>query len=136
MHAQVCILVHQESKSFMSKVRRESSNLLELKAHFESLRDSLAALPWILQGSVNERPPPPESTSARAAYTWTRKVHGKTVTVALSPQQARAFRRAIAANRRLENTLAAMREISRKSLTESLPGVKKIRDSKKAQDEA
>jgi len=84
---------------------------------------------------VNEKPPPPESTSARATYTWTRKVRGKTVTVALSPQQARAFQRAIAANRRLEETLAAMREISQKSLTESLPGVKKTRDSKKAKNE-
>ena len=120
----------------MSKVRREDRNLVELKARFESLRDSLAKSPWILQGSVNERPPPPESTSARATYTWTRKVRGKTVTVALSRQQARAFQRAIAANRRLEETLAVMRQISQKALTESLPGVKKTRDSKKAKNKA
>lgn len=105
---------------------------VELIARYEALRDSLAELPWILQGSVNEKLPPPESTSARATYTWTRKLRGKTVTVALSPQQARAFKRAIAANRRLEKALAAMREISQKALTESLPGVKKIRDSKEA----
>jgi hypothetical protein len=120
----------------MSNTRRENSNLVELQARFESLRDSLAKAPWILQGSVNERPPPPESPSARATYTWTRKVRGKTVTVALSPQQARAFQRAIAANRRLEKTLSAMRQISQKALTKSLPGVKKTRDTKKATTEA
>jgi len=54
----------------------------------------------------------------------------------LSPQQARAFQRAIAANRRLEKTLSAMRQISQKALTKSLPGVKKTRDTKKATTEA
>jgi|TARA_Y100000031_G_scaffold139282_1_gene165861 hypothetical protein len=119
----------------MSKARREDSTLVELKARFESLRNSLASSPWILQGSVNEKPPPPDSTSARTTYTWTRKLRGKTATVALSPQQARAFQRAIAANRRLEKKLEAMREITQKALTESLPGVKKTRDSKKARNE-
>ena len=120
----------------MSKPRRNSENIAELKARYESLQQSLDEQPWILQGSVNERPPPPGSTSARATYTWTRKVRGKTVTVALSPQQARAFRRAIEANRRLEKTLAEMRQLSQKALTESLPGVKKVAPSKEAKREA
>jgi len=120
----------------MSKSRRKSDNIAELKARYESLQRSLGKQPWILQGSVNERSPPPESTSARATYTWTRKVRGKTITVALSPQQARAFRRAIEANRRLEKTLADMRRLSQQALAESLPGVKKIAPSKKAKNEA
>jgi hypothetical protein len=120
----------------MSKSRPKNDNIAELKARYESLQQSLGKQPWILQGSVNERPPPPESTSARATYTWTRKVRGKTITVALSPQQARAFRRAIEANRRLEKTLAEMRRLSQQALTESLPGVKKIDPSKKAKNEA
>jgi hypothetical protein len=119
----------------MSRTRRSSDNIAELKARYDSLQRSLAKQPWILQGSVNERPPPPESTAARTTYTWTRKVRGKTVTVALSPQQARAFQRAIEANRRLEETLAAMRQISHTALTRSLPGVKKIARSKTAKNE-
>lgn len=109
-------------------------DLAELKVRFESLRDSLADLPWILQGSVNEKLPPPGSTAARASYTWTRKVRGKTVTVALSPQQSRAFRRAIKANRRLEKALKSMRELSQIALTESLPGVKKVHKPMKAKN--
>jgi hypothetical protein len=119
----------------MSKIRRKSDDVAEMEARYESLQRSLGKQPWILQGSVNERPPAPGSTSARATYTWTRKVRGKTVTVALSPQQARAFRRAIEANRRLEKTLADMRQISQEVLTESLPGVKKIALSIKAKNE-
>ena len=62
---------------------------------------------------------------------WTRKVGGKTVTVALSPQQFRTFRRAINANRRLERTLKSMRELSQIALTKSLPGSKKVQRPKK-----
>jgi hypothetical protein len=119
----------------MSKTRRRSDNIAELRARYESLQRSLGKQPWILQGTINERPPPPESTSARATYTWTRKVRGKTVTVALSAQQARAFQRAIQANRRLEKTLADMRQISQKALTESLPGVRKVHHSKQQKNE-
>ena len=111
----------------MSKFQCSDVDLAELKARYEALRDSLADLPWILQGSVNEKLPAPDSTAARATYTWTRKVRGKTVTVSLSAQQSRAFRRAIKANRRLEKALKSMRELSQIALTESLPGVKKIR---------
>ncbi len=120
----------------MAKTRRSSDNIAELEARYESLQRSLGKQPWILQGSVNERPPPPDSTAARVAYTWTRKARGKTVTVALSPQQARAFRRAIEANRRLEKTLAEMRQISQLALMQSLPGVKKVARSKPAQNSA
>ena len=125
-----------QASRFMSKTHRADDNLAELKARYESLQRSLAKQPWVLQGSVNERLPAPESMSARATYTWTRKVRGKTVTIALSPQQARAFQRAIEANRRLEETLAAMRQISQTALTQSLPGVKKTDRSKRVQNKA
>ena len=118
----------------MSKTPYSNVHIAGLKACYESLRDSLRDLPWILQGSVNEKPPPHGSTSARATYTWTRKVRGKTVTVALSPQQAQAFRRAIKANRQLEKALKSLRELSQIALTESLPGVKKVRRPQKGKN--
>ena len=42
-------------------------------------------------------------------YQWTWKQEGKTVTVNLAAGQRRAFQRAIANQRRLEKTLAALR---------------------------
>ena len=120
----------------MPKSQYSGVDFAELEMRFESLRDSLTDLPWILQGSVNEKLPPPDSTAARATYTWTRKVCGKTVTVALSPQQSQVFRRAIKANRRLEKTLKSMRGLSQIALTESLPGVKKVRTPKKGKNRA
>ena len=56
-------------------------------------------------------------------YQWTRKVKGKTVTVALSKEQYEAFERAIKANREIEELLDGIRALSRKLLLEIIPGV-------------
>jgi len=115
----------------MQKPELSDAELRELQKRYEALQTKLQNLPWILQGSVIETPPPPESTAARATYMWTRKVHGKTVTVALSPQQFKAFRRAINANRHLEQTLKSMRQLSQTALSGSLPGPKRIQRKKR-----
>ena len=65
------------------------------------------------------------SPNAHTTYTWTRKINAKTVTLALSKEQYRAFREAIEANRRVEKTLTQMRKLSEKVLLETLPGVKR-----------
>jgi len=129
-------LNNRKASGFMPKTDFLVAELQDLQARYESLRDTLADLPWILQGTVIEKPPPAESTAARATYMWTRKVGGKTVTVALSPQQFRTFRRAINANRRLERTLKSMRELSQIALTKSLPGSKKVQRPKKGKKHA
>lgn len=103
------------------------ATLQQMQQRYNSLQKQMEKQPWILQGTVIETPPPLGSTRARATYMWTRKVRGKTVTVSLSPQQFRAFRRAIKANRRVEETLKAIRELSQTALLDSLPGTKKIK---------
>jgi hypothetical protein len=59
------------------------------------------------------------------AWRWTRKVHAKTVTLALSEPQAELYRQAIANHRRLEQLLSEMRDLSQKVLSGSVPGVRR-----------
>jgi hypothetical protein len=100
-----------------------AAKLKRLRRQYEQLQQQIADLPWILQGSVTEKPP--LSATARATYQWTRKVRAKTVSIALSPEQATAFRDAIAANRRLEDALRQMRKLSQTVLLHSLPKAKR-----------
>ncbi|MEA3145057.1 MAG: hypothetical protein QOI53_478, partial [Verrucomicrobiota bacterium] len=55
-------------------------------------------------------------------WRWTRKVKAKTVTVALSDQQAELFRRAIDDHRKLEKLLDQMRALSQQVLLNSVEG--------------
>ena len=95
----------------------------QMRHRYDRLQKELIDVPWLLQGTVVETPP--KSATARATYTWTRKVRAKTVTVSLSPEQATAFRSAIAANRRVEKALKEMRVLSQAVLMDSLPRARK-----------
>jgi hypothetical protein len=119
---------------FMPQNAFSQTDLQQLKQRYNALQSKLADLPWILQGTVVERPPPSDSTTARPTYMWTRKVRGKTVTVSLSRRQFQAFRQAIKANRQIEETLKAMRVLSQTALLNSLPGAKRIQRRKKGQE--
>jgi hypothetical protein len=92
---------------------------------YRAFQEQLHGLPWLVNGSVMKIAPRSDSPGAHTTYTWTRKINAKTVTVALSKEQYRAFRQAIAANRRVEKTLKQMRKLSEKLLLETLPGVKR-----------
>ncbi len=100
-----------------------AEKMRQIRHRYALLQKELTDLPWIVQGTVVETPP--KSATARATYTWTRKVSAKTVTVSLSPEQAIAFRAAIVANRRLEKTIREMRELSQNVLIKSLPQARK-----------
>jgi hypothetical protein len=69
-------------------------------------------------------------------YSWTCKRKAKTQTVALSKQQARAFRKAIANNRKLKNIVVQMRQISLHILNATTHGVKKRKPTKNQSDQA
>ena len=101
------------------------SILRRWRAAYRRLEQAVSGQPWLLQGSVNVVAP--KSPGGRVTYTWTRKIRAKTATVALSETQAHAFREAIAANRRLEEALTHLREVSQTALLEALPGVSKLR---------
>ncbi len=99
--------------------------LRRLQAAYRRLDQAVNGQPWIVQGSVNVVAP--KSPGGKVTYTWTRKIRAKTVTVALSETQARAFRAAITANRRLEEALTHLREVSQTALLDSLPSVSRRR---------
>ena len=63
------------------------TQIAALRKRFEHCKTQILALDWVTQGSLNQSP--------QGNWRWTRKVKAKTVTVALSEQQADLFRRAI-----------------------------------------
>jgi hypothetical protein len=89
----------------------------QIQRRYERLKQELLGLGWICQGSLLHTPP--------HAWRWTRKVHAKTITVALSESQAELYQQAIANHRRLERLLSEMRELSQKVLSGSVPGVRR-----------
>jgi hypothetical protein len=107
------------------KIQFSASVLRGLNSAYRALDHTVCGHPWLVQGSVNEVAP--KTTSAGVTYTWTRKVRAKTVTVALSCQQAAAFRQAIEANRQIEAALNRLRQVSQTALLEDVPGVAKRR---------
>jgi cyclopropane fatty-acyl-phospholipid synthase-like methyltransferase len=84
---------------------------------YAQLRERLAQTGWISEGYVQDRGP----GAGGPCYQWTRKVKGKTVSVALSREQYEWLRTAIAEWRQLQATLQAMRLLSRRVLFETVP---------------
>ena len=92
-------------------------NLKQLQAEYAQLRDPLADVGWISQGYVQDRGP----GAGGPCYQWTRKVRGKTVSVALSQEQYEAMRRAIENWRQLQTVLQQMQALSRQMIFGTLP---------------
>ncbi len=84
--------------------------LRRLRSAHRVLERAVDQQPLLLQGSVNVIAP--KSPLGMTTYSWTRKVRAKTVTVRLSKAQAKTFRKAIQANRKVEAALTMLREIS------------------------
>jgi hypothetical protein len=81
--------------------------LTRLTQQFEHCKAQLLQLSWITQGSVFE--------TQDHTWRWTRKVKAKTVTVALSAQQAQLFQQAIAQHRNSKRSLKRCGPSARKS---------------------
>jgi hypothetical protein len=92
-----------------------------LEATYARLREQLAQTGWISQGYVQDRGP----GAGGPCYQWTRKVKGKTVSVALSQEQYQWLSEAIGNWRKLQNILKEMQQISRQVLFETLPNPKR-----------
>ena len=90
-----------------------------LEKRFCRLQGQLGKISYFSQGSAFERKPHQQGSP----YAWTRKLKAKTVTVALSQQQYRWLRKAIANQRKLNRILTQMQILSRKILFETVPGV-------------
>jgi len=95
-----------------------SPDLPALEREYAQLRQRLGATTWISEGYVQDRGP----GAGGPCYQWTRKVKGKTVSVALSREQFEWLRDAIAQWRELQATIRLMQQLSRRVLFETIPG--------------
>ena len=91
------------------------------EAQYAALRQSLAGTGWISEGHVQNRGP----GAGGPCYQWTRKVKGKTLSVALSKEQFEWLEKAIAQWRSVQSTLREMQKLSRKILFETVPHPKR-----------
>lgn len=87
-----------------------STSLSGLERQYQRLRQSLAQIGYISQGSVLHRS---VALSGRSGYQWTRKVAQKTVSLSLSADQYAALKQAIVNERKLWKTIQQMERISR-----------------------
>lgn len=87
------------------------------EAQYAGLRARLAHVGWISEGYVQDRGP----GAGGPCYQWTRKVKGKTVSVALSREQYEGLREAIANWREVQATLRTMQRLSRDMLFATAP---------------
>jgi hypothetical protein len=96
-------------------------DLPQLHTQYAQLQKRLARVGWISQGYVQDRGP----GAGGPCYQWTRKVRGKTVSVALSKEQFQALRQAIKNWRELKKTLAHMQALTRQLLFATLPDTRR-----------
>jgi len=91
--------------------------LSQYQAQYAALRERLKDIGWISEGYVQDRGP----GAGGPCYQWTRKVKGKTVSVALSKEQFQWLQAAIAQWRDVQSTLKEMQRLSRQVLFETVP---------------
>jgi hypothetical protein len=91
-------------------MKNHSSSMKALDRQYDRLRQRLARIGYISQGSVLQRS---VATSGRSGYQWTRKVAQKTITVSLSQDQFAAMRQAVSNERKLWKTVKQMESLSR-----------------------
>jgi hypothetical protein len=82
------------------------------------LRGRLARIGWVALGSVLERHAPGRGGPR---YQWTRRVEGKTVTVALGAEQFAWLKIALANQRKVWELLDRMHRLSMAHMWKSLP---------------
>jgi hypothetical protein len=87
------------------------------QARYARLGQRLARTGWISEGYAQHRGP----GAGGPCYQWTRKVKGKTVSVALSREQYEWLARAITEWRRVQAILKEMQRLSRQVLFETVP---------------
>ena len=93
----------------------------ELKAEYRRLRARLGKTGWISHGYAQDRGP----GAGGPCYQWTRKEKGKTVSVAMSPEQYEAMVSAIANWKKAKEALRRMEQISRRIIFTTLPDTRR-----------
>ena len=102
----------------MIPMKKTSSPLRAWEREYQRLRQRLAQIGYISQGSVLDR-----STlkSGRSGYQWTRKVAKTTITVSLNPKQFQTFQQTIQNERTLWKTVQQMKQLSHQILFATTP---------------
>lgn len=88
-----------------------------MESRYQDLVRQLGATSWISEGYVQDRGP----GAGGPKYQWTRKVKGKTVSVALSQEQFEWLRTAIENWRTMQSLLREMQILSRQVLFTNIP---------------
>jgi hypothetical protein len=96
----------------------DTKNSEVFPAAYQELRQRLAQTGWIALGSLLERNQPGQGGPR---YQWSRRVGGKTITVALSTEQFAWLEQAIANQRELLDTLDEMQRITADHVLHNLP---------------
>lgn len=91
--------------------------LAQLEVRYAELRQQLGRIRYLSQGSVYRRPAGQPGTR----FTWSTKVQAKTVSLALSEEQADWLEQAIAEHHRVKKLLTEMRRLSRKIMRARFP---------------
>jgi hypothetical protein len=99
-------------------MRKKLPSLAQLQRQYEQLRQPLAQIGYLSQGSVQDRTRRP---GGGAGYQWTRKVARKTVTVALTAEQFQMLKDAVSNYRKVRQQLQQMEKLSRQIIFQSAP---------------
>ena len=91
--------------------------LTVLEARYTALRQQLAGVGYVSAGSVYRRPP----GQAGARFTWSSKVKAKTVSLALSAEQAEWLEKAIGEHRRVKKIIAELHRLTRQIMRARFP---------------
>jgi hypothetical protein len=89
-----------------------------LPAAYRRLRARLEQIGWVALGSVLERKLP---GGGGPRYQWSRRVEGKTITVALSQEQFAWLKEAISNQRKAESLLSQMHQMTLAYMWKNLP---------------
>ena len=92
-----------------------------VEGEYARLQGRLARVGWISQGYVQDR----GAGAGGPHYQWTRKVRGKTVSVALSREQFEALAEAIEHWREVERILDRMQQLTRQLIFGTLPDTRR-----------
>jgi hypothetical protein len=91
------------------------------KKEYQSLLKELSSIGWISEGYAQNR----GRGAGGPCFQWTRKVKGKTVSVALSEEQFEALAQAIKTWQKTKKIIKRMQQLSREEIFTSLPGTKR-----------
>ena len=88
---------------------------------YQRLLQQLSSTGWISEGYAQNRGP----GAGGPCFQWTRKVKGKTVSVALSEEQFKALHQAIQNWKKAKQIIKRMQQLPREEIFTTLPGTKR-----------